>query len=339
MNDDSVGGIKRMKVIEQTISQITLPTPFAVGDVHVYMLAGDTLSIVDAGVKTKEAWEALTTQLKELGYRPNDIEQIIITHHHPDHIGLTEQFPKAKRISAHPNVDRWLTRDQQYLAHYMHFFEQYFIESGIPKVFYHALDQLEATMDFAGKGEVTIPLVEGDTLPGHPDWKVVETKGHAQSHLSFLRVHDHLLIGGDHILQHISSNPIMEPPEIGKTIEYRPQPMLQYRKNLQKCIDIGVKKVLPGHGEIVEHPQHLIFSRLAKQEERADYVYDILQQSRCALTPYEICTKLFPKQFKKQIDLTMSETIGQLDYLESLERVRKRKEDGKIVYEASIIDK
>lgn len=85
----------------QTISQLTVPTPFAVGDAHVYLLKGDTLSLVDAGVKTKAAWEALKTQLRQLGYAPNDIEQIILTHHHPDHIGLIEAFPRAERIVAH----------------------------------------------------------------------------------------------------------------------------------------------------------------------------------------------------------------------------------------------
>lgn len=325
-----------MKVIEQTISQLTLPTPFAVGDVHVYVLKGDILSIVDAGVKTRQAWEALTTQLKQIGYRPSDIEQIILTHHHPDHIGLTEQFPNAQYIAAEPSVNTWLTRDQEYLEHYRRFFEQYFVASGIPKIFYQALDKLEATMDFAGRGEVTTPLVEGDRLPGHPEWEVIETKGHAQSHLSFLRDRDHLLIGGDHLLEHISSNPIIEPPKIGKTIEDRPKPMIQYRKNLQKCVDINVNKVLPGHGKIVENPQQLILSRLTKQEERANIVYEFLQQS-VMLTPFEICKKLFPHQYKKQIDLTMSETFGQLDYLESLRRIIKRKKDGIIVYEANFI--
>lgn len=87
-----------MKVLDQTISQITIPTPFAVGDVHVYLIKGDTLSLVDAGVKTKRAWEAVQTQLKELGYFPSDIEQIILTHHHPDHIGLID-FLELKVLS------------------------------------------------------------------------------------------------------------------------------------------------------------------------------------------------------------------------------------------------
>src|SRR5690625_6240969 len=90
-----------LKILNQTIHQLTLPTPFAVGDVHVYLIKGDMLSLVDAGVKTKEAWESLTHQLKQLGYRPEDIEQLILTHHHPDHIGLIEEFPRLHHISAH----------------------------------------------------------------------------------------------------------------------------------------------------------------------------------------------------------------------------------------------
>src|SRR5690625_484251 len=103
-----------MKVLDKTISQLTLPTPFAIGDTHTYLLKGDILTLVDAGVKTKEAWEALKSQLKELGYYPNDIEQIILTHHHPDHIGLVEQFPRAEHVVAHKNVDLWLTRNESF---------------------------------------------------------------------------------------------------------------------------------------------------------------------------------------------------------------------------------
>lgn len=65
------------------IAQLTIPTPFVVGDVHVYVIKGEKLTLVDTGPKTKEAWLSLEGQLKELGIVPEDIKQIVLTHHHP----------------------------------------------------------------------------------------------------------------------------------------------------------------------------------------------------------------------------------------------------------------
>ncbi|PAV29564.1 MBL fold metallo-hydrolase [Virgibacillus profundi] len=319
-----------MKVLDKTVSQITIPTPFAVGDTHVYLIKGDMLSLVDAGVKTKEAWEALQIQLKELGYYPNDIEQIILTHHHPDHTGLIEQFPRAQSLFAHENVDLWLTRDESFFLHYENFFKEYFISCGIPERFHSVLDKLRAPLRFSGEGKLTATIDEGDVLPGHGDWQVIETKGHAQSHVSFLRQNDGAFIGGDHLLQHISPNPLIEAPHVGAT--ERAKPMLQYRRNLKKCLHLGIASVLPGHGEVFSNVEELIPYRLKKQEQRANKVYLLIKEK--SQSAYQLCKQIFPKQYEKQIDLTMSETIGQLDYLEDEGLIVKTVENGIFMYDA-----
>lgn len=307
-----IGGLY-VKVLDQTISQITIPTPFAVGNVHVYLIKGDTLSLVDAGVKTKQAWEVVKAQLRALGYQPIDIEQIILTHHHPDHIGLIEEFPRVENIIAHENLNLWLTRNEAFLQYYENFFKEFFIACGIPETFLSIIDKLRGQLALAGKGRLTATINEGDHLPGHPEWQVVETAGHAQSHLSFLRTSDGVFIGGDHILQHISSNPLLEPPPMGK--KTRPKPLLQYRANLQKCLSLGIKLVLPGHGPTISNIDELIPARLLKQEQRAKKVLTLLEKT--SLTPFQVCQKIFPKRYETQLDLTLSETIGQLDFLES----------------------
>jgi len=319
-----------MKVLDKTISQLTLPTPFAVGDTHAYLLKGDILSLVDAGVKTKEAWGALKSQLKELGYYPNDIEQIILTHHHPDHIGLIEQFPRAEHVVAHKNVDLWLTRNESFFQYYERFFRKFFKACGVPERFDFVLENLHAPLQYAGEGKLTSTIDEGDVLPGHEGWQVIETKGHAQSHLSFLRESDGTFIGGDHLLHHISPNPLLEPPHDGA--KERPKPLLQYRANLNKCLSLGIKMVLPGHGNSFSDIELLIPDLLKKQEQRAAKVHTFLAEK--AQTPFQICQHIFPKHYETQLDLTMSETIGQLDYLEEQNKVEKNMEDGVLFYRA-----
>jgi len=313
--------------MKDTISRITMPTPFAVGDTHMYLLKGDRLSLIDAGTKTEQAWEACCRQLKNFGYSPNDIEQIILTHHHPDHIGLVEQFPRADSIIAHKNVDLWLTRDEPFFQRYTEFFKYVFTAGGIPEYLHGALEHLRAPLQYSGRGKLTSFLEEGDYLPGHEEWKVIETKGHAQSHLSFFRESDGAFIAGDHLLHDISPNPLMEPSIDPK--EDRPKPMLGYRNNLKKCLKLGIQTVFPGHGKIFNKADEIIRKRLKSQEKRAEKVFLLLKNK--SQTPFQLCCQIFPSQYEKQIDLTMSETIGQLDYLEDEGLVGKMLE-GDIVY-------
>lgn len=319
-----------MKVVKSTIHQITVPTPFAVGDTHVYILKGETLSLVDAGVKTEEAWESVVSQLKEIGYKPNDIEQIILTHHHPDHTGLIERFDRVEHIVGHQYVSPWLSRDEEYFIRFEAFYHGYFNENGVPQRFLAHLKKLRGQLKWAGKGNLTAIITEGDTLPGHPEFSVIDTKGHAQSHLSFLGK-DGTFVGGDHLLQHISPNPIMEPPRIGET--ERPKPLLQYRANLEKCLKLEINMVLPGHGDIFINVEEVIKQRFMKQENRAKRVLNSVKEY--SKTAFQICEELFPYHFETQIDLTMSETIGQLDYLEHEGLVTKTLEDGVYIYHAN----
>ncbi|WP_226034610.1 MBL fold metallo-hydrolase [Aquibacillus saliphilus] len=312
------------------IVKITVPTPFVVGDVHMYIIKGETISLIDAGVKTNEAWELVKTQLKNVGLIPGDIEQIILTHHHPDHIGLIDQFPNAHAVYGHWRNEPWLIKDESFFNNYETFFYQLYHACGTPKEYQSFLKTLRAPLRFTGKATLTDVLADGHLLPGHSDFKVIETPGHAQSHLAFYREKDGLLIGGDLILLNSSSNPLLEPPDT--TESERPKPLLQYRESLEKCLKYDVNLVLPGHGPNFSILTEIINKRLLKQEQRANRALDILKIS--SLSPFQLCQHLFPNHVEKQFGLTMSETIGQLDYLEEKGLVDRNSENGVQIYTA-----
>ncbi|CDQ17852.1 MBL fold metallo-hydrolase [Halobacillus karajensis] len=317
-----------MKILKDTIKQLTLPTPYAVGDVHVYLLIGHRLTLVDAGVKTEDCWNAFVEQLKGLGYRPEDIDQVILTHHHPDHTGLVERLPNVDTIAGHVKLKPWLERDEEYFDRYESFFQNIYKESGVPDRYLPLLKGIRKTLKWTSKGKLTHALSEGDRLPGHEEWITIETPGHAQSHLSFLREEDGAFIGGDHLLSHISSNPLLEPPyQAGAP---RPRPLLQYRHSMEKLLGRTITTVYPGHGKIFNHAHMLIPDRLKKQEQRANKVLAMFNEG--ALRAYDVCKRLFPKHIENQFGLTMSETIGQLDYLEKIGELTVSYEDGEKLY-------
>ena len=74
------------------IIPLAVPTPFYVGDVNVYLIKEQPLTLIDCGPKTPEALEVLREKLKRNGVEFADIERIVLTHAHEDHCGLARQI-------------------------------------------------------------------------------------------------------------------------------------------------------------------------------------------------------------------------------------------------------
>jgi glyoxylase-like metal-dependent hydrolase (beta-lactamase superfamily II) len=310
------------------IAKLTLPTPFAVGDVNAYLIQDELLTLVDCGTKTEEAWGSFQEQLQHLGLTPNDIEQVILTHHHPDHVGLLDFFPESMKVYGHALNERWIQRTDSFLNENDEFHKDLFIEFGIPNVYLPFIGQLKKSLRYSCNRSLSGTIQEGSSIPGLSEWQVIETPGHAQSHIVLFREKDGVLIGGDHILAHISPNPLLEPPLQGES--ERPKPLVQYNQSLIKLLNYPIQKVYTGHGEEVFHLPDLIEKRLKKQHERAMTVKEFIKDK--PLTVFEICQRLFPTVYQKELSLTLSETVGQLDYLSSIGEIDTIKEDKTLRY-------
>lgn len=311
------------------IHKIIIPTPFAVGDVNAYLVKGDALTLIDAGPKTPVALTALTEGIKDAGYKLSDIEQVVLTHHHPDHAGWTDAFDQAT-ILGHEYNQVWMTRDQAFLEYHDQFYLQCLQEEGVPEEYFHWIEKMRRPLSLLGSRSIDNYLYDKDTLPGHPNIQVLETLGHAQSHLVFWSGSSKVLIGGDLILEKVSSNPLIEPP-LDPT-QVRQKSLLQYNASLKRIQQLPVEKVYSGHGNEVYNIQELVTFRLEKQKERAMKVFDMLKDGE--KTIFELTKLLFPKVYEKELGLTLSETIGQIDYLVEEELITaKQDEKGKFFYE------
>ncbi|CAH2716359.1 hypothetical protein BACCIP111895_03544 [Neobacillus rhizosphaerae] len=296
------------------IAKITLPTPFPVGDVNVYLVQGERLTLVDTGVKTEESWNSLTEQMADLHLSPKDIEQVVLTHHHPDHVGMLDFFPDSLEIYGHPLNERWIHPTEAFFQEQEDFFGVLFHEFGLPKEYFPLLSKLRKTLKYSCNRSLTGHLVEGMIPLGLSEWQVIETPGHAQSQIALFREQDGILIGGDLILAHISPNPLLEPPVPGG--KERPKPQLQHNASMKKLLSYPIQCVYTGHGKEVYRLADLIEKRLSRQHERAMTVNNWLKEEQ--LTVFEICKRLFPSVYQREPMLTMSETVAQLDYLSSI---------------------
>lgn len=312
------------------IAKLTLPTPFAVGDVNAYVLDEQQLTLVDCGPKTEETWKALQNQLLELKVKPSDIEQIVLTHHHPDHVGLLDYFPESVKVYGHPFSERWLERSDSFLKEHDQFYEKLFVEFGIPESYFPYISQLKKTLRYSCQRSLTQTIQEGSPIPGLEDWQIIDTPGHAQSHISLFRKKDGVLIAGDHVLAHISPNPLLEPPIDGEVD--RPKPLVQYNHSLKKLLNYPIQKVYTGHGDEVFDLPELIEKRFKRQHERAMSVKEFIKES--PMTVFEICQRLFPTVYQRELSLTISETAGQIDYLLDLREINRIKEGKMVRYSA-----
>jgi len=309
------------------IQKIVIPTPFAVGDVNAFLIKGDTLSLVDAGPKTPEAFEALQQGIKEAGYEFNDIEQVILTHHHPDHAGWIDAFDNAK-VLGHVYNDLWLKRDEAFFRYHDAFYLDCLIEEGVPEQYLGWVKKMKRSTALMGERPLDSMLAEGDALPGHPGWTVMETPGHAQSHIVLWDEENRTMIGGDLVLEKVSSNPLIEPPL--DPAQGRPHSLLQYNESLKRILTLPVDIIYTGHGNEVRNAHELIESRLVKQRERALKVLAMMNDG--SRTIFELTRELFPAVYEKELGLTLSETIGQTDYLVNEGLARETRDEGGVLH-------
>src|SRR5581483_10217106 len=85
--------LPKAREVASGVWKITLPIPFPLRTVNVYALMGkDGWVLVDAGMGTPEAREAFATGLERAGLHVANLKGIVLTHHHPDHIGLSGEL-------------------------------------------------------------------------------------------------------------------------------------------------------------------------------------------------------------------------------------------------------
>ena len=304
------------------IHKIILPTPFPVGDVNAFLLKGDCLTLFDAGPKTQDAYEALKRGIHEAGYQMEDIEQVILTHHHPDHAGWVDAFPEAQ-ILGHAYVDHWLKQTPEFIEYRNEFYRKHLRSQGVPDRYIEKIVQVRDELEMLGTTPLTKSIQDGEEIAGHPGLKAYYTPGHAQSHLIFFDEKSNEAIGGDLLLEHIASNPLVEPP-IDLSFE-RPKSLVQYHHSLQILKDMKISKLYTGHGENLVEINQLIATRIEKDKHRAMEVLELLSTPK---NVFELTMTVYAQVFKEQLGLTLSKTIGYLDFLENVGAVKIEEKDG-----------
>ncbi|WP_232699847.1 MBL fold metallo-hydrolase [Brevibacillus daliensis] len=315
------------------VYQLPLPTPFAVGDVNVYIIMdNDHMTLVDVGPYTEEAWLALNQGLQVIGKKLEDVDQIILTHHHVDHIGQLERVKQVTQtaVYAHPLAAPYVELNESFMQFHDQFFTRLYRECGMQEELLDVVKRYRGMMNkFQQKSSVDYWLEHEQVLPHLPDWQVIYTPGHSQSHLSLYRLADQVMIAGDHLIAHVSSNAFIEPPRDQSST--RPLTLVQYRTSLEMVAAMDVKMVFSGHGEPILNHRKLIMERLQKTWDRTADIRRYLHDG--PKTAFELAALLFPKLYLKELPLVISETLGHIDLLVTVGQIKVDNREGVLYYQ------
>jgi len=316
------------------IFRLSVPTPYPVGPVNLYLILGDEPALIDSGPGTEEAWQALQQGLAAHGLRIADLRDVVVTHAHLDHYGLAGrvQAEAGARIYAHPYSEPLLTDFRREWRRLSRFYEEVLSKAGIPRRSLMALGRrLQRGETFAGRPVEAVNRVhDGDQLVlGGIPWEVVHTPGHALGAICIYQRERKQIFTADHLLPEINSNPVIEPPPRGQT--ERPRCLVDYLASLRRVADLDVELVLPGHVEPFNDHRAVIAQRIAHREQRTERVRSLLSEKD--QTVYELAQQVFTPDIPfDQLFLMVSETLGHLDILEARGECRVHERHGVWLY-------
>jgi len=223
MPDDAASGIRypwdtppehgEMIEVADGVLWTRLPLPMKLDHVNIYALDdGDGCTVIDAGFSSnrgKGIWQGMLGGA--LSGKP--VRRVIVTHHHPDHVGLAGWFQSghdAELVTTRTAwlMSRMLTLDEQAAAPAETI--AFWKSAGMDPDILQARVE-ERPFNFA---DVVDPMPLGYTRIRQDDvieiggrrWDVHIGNGHAPEHATFWSRDDNLVLGGDQLLPSISPN-------------------------------------------------------------------------------------------------------------------------------------
>jgi len=310
------------------IIPLAIPTTFYVGDVNVYLIKDEPLTLIDVGPKTKEASEVLRGKLRQNGVGFADIRRIVLTHAHVDHCGLAKQVRDEAR-NAEIFVHKWESghlfertarAEQQNLMN----------RAGVPPEVFRKIqncfDAVGLLTDSLDKSEFSELKDETELEFSGGILKVLHTPGHTPGSCSFFREANRTLIAGDCVLKRITPNPIVSPDPIDKNKRFKS--LAEYLVSLAKIRSCSPTLIYGGHGEPLDDFEEIFHRYVRSIDGRQKQVIELV--SNDGTTAWDAANKLFPQAIDKDVHrfLAISEAVAHLDYAETEGKIAVELKEG-----------
>ncbi|HEY5719607.1 MAG TPA: MBL fold metallo-hydrolase [Gammaproteobacteria bacterium] len=293
---------------------LRMPLPFALDHINLWLLRdGDGWTVVDTGYALEQTcalWEQLLAEV----VAPAPVRRIIVTHFHPDHVGLAAWL--AERCAA----PVWMTAGEFLMAQWVFndggigdfpIQDRFFRSHGLPPA---RLAPLTSRGNPYRRGVPALPhhyrrLQEGDRVRiGERSWQVITGFGHSPEHAALYCAEERLLISGDQVLPKITTN-------IGVWhTEPEDDPLGRYLRSLRRYEPLAADTlVLPSHGRVFRGLHARLAALHRHHEQRLD---EVLAACSAPLTAADLLGVLFRRELDlHQLRFAMGEAIAHLHHL------------------------
>jgi glyoxylase-like metal-dependent hydrolase (beta-lactamase superfamily II) len=287
--------------------RLRLPLPWpGVPHCNAWALAaGSGVVLVDTGMHEPGSMAHLERALDQAGLKVEHVRLIVCTHAHVDHCG------QAPAIAQRARCEVWMHHDHAHhtdgdpeealkrrvvVAH----------QSGVPA---EAVQRWIERRRGQGTGQAGVlridrELAEGDTVDTDLGaWRVIDTPGHAPSHICLYQPERRLLISGDHLLGRVS---------LYFDTGYTPDPVAEFLDSLGKVENLDARLVLSGHGRPFTDIAGHVAANRSLIEQRLTAV-----QAALPGTAYEIAQGVYGERFNElTATWLLTKTLAWLSHLE-----------------------
>lgn len=324
--------IHHIQEIADSFYMITLPMPFRLGHINVFLIVHDKeAALFDTGLNIRDTMPEIEASLASVGLSIGNIGQIFLTHFHADHCGVAGLIKERSGAVIHMSEEgrRHIERmkDGELIVKRM---REFLRRHGLP----------EKTLDFIAKMFVrfknaTIPFEVDKILKPHKiyetcgrTFEAIPTPGHANGHNCFYFRDENILLSGDHVLPDITPN--LSPDLFDSDF----RPLDAFLSSLDRVKRLPVEKVCPAHGAPFSDLSGRVNEIKEHHMERKGLVLDAIRKGR--KTTFQISLDIFGEDLS-EFDkfLAINETYVHILELLKEDRVREESDERHVLYAVS----
>jgi glyoxylase-like metal-dependent hydrolase (beta-lactamase superfamily II) len=282
---------------------------------------GDGFVLFDTGIDEPGSMKQLDRALEMVGLELEGCRLVVCTHAHSDHYGQGATIVERTgcELWMHPNHEH-MTRAASDPHAWLEARLEVARQSGVPEPALAAYREARKGQDFGVAGIVPPDrdLIQGvEVETGLGNWRVVETPGHAPSHVSLFQPERRLLISGDHLLGRVS---------LYYDYGYSPDPAGEFLTSLDAIDELDARLCLPGHGRTFTDVRAHIDANRALVRERIEHAHEAIRGAE--LTALEVQPHVHGRPLDERTgNWWLSETLVYLNHLEVAGRARRIGED------------
>ena len=313
----------------QGISIITLPLPFrSPPSINAYVVEGSTgLTLIDCGVDSLESHQVLMTGLDNLGHDPTTINTLVVSHLHPDHVGMSPRLVRdlglhtvmhkraANLVTRYNDTDDFRRRTAALADRH-----------GVPPLARPAfvdIGERPSWMPLIDPPDVTVDDGDFIEVDQKRHLQVLFTPGHEPSHICLRDSVTGALFAGDHILPRIT-------PHVGYDEMYD-DVLGDFLDSLLKIERLLVTTTYPAHGDVVEHGSARAEQIFLHHQRRLEGMVDAIEPF--GSTAWMVMETVFrPNLSPMDQRLALRETIAHLEHLRLRNRLRLAESGGAVSY-------